>query len=46
MKHAYTIVVIGAGTAGISLVAHLLRHAPVLKERVAIIGVQPRYVQN
>ncbi len=35
MKQAYTIVVIGAGTTGISLAAHLLRHAPVLKEQVS-----------
>lgn len=46
MKQAYTIVVIGAGTAGISLAAHLLRHAPVLKEQVAIIDpAQTHYFQ-
>ncbi|MGR5965421.1 FAD-dependent oxidoreductase [Bacillus cereus] len=46
MKQAYTIVVIGAGTAGISLAAHLLRHVPVLKEQVAIIDpAQTHYFQ-
>ncbi|UOB98691.1 hypothetical protein BTI679_60910 (plasmid) [Bacillus wiedmannii] len=46
MKQAYTIVVIGAGTAGISLAAHLLRHAPVLREQVAIIDpAQTHYFQ-
>lgn len=46
MKQAYTIVVIGAGTAGISLAAHLLRHAPVLTEQVAIIDpAQTHYFQ-
>ncbi|OQR53302.1 hypothetical protein CDB3_30690 [Bacillus sp. CDB3] len=46
MKNVYTIIVIGAGTAGISLTAHLLRHVPVLKEQIAIIDpVSQHYFQ-
>ena len=36
-RDSYKIVVIGAGTAGISSTAHLLRNVPLLKESIAII---------
>ncbi len=39
-RDSYKIVVIGAGTAGISSTAHLLRNVPLLKESIAIIDHQ------
>ena len=36
-RDSYKIIVIGAGTAGISSTAHLLRNIPLLKENIAII---------
>lgn len=36
-RDSYKIIVIGAGTAGLSSTAHLLRNVPLLKESIAII---------
>lgn len=36
-RDSYKIIVIGAGTAGISSTARLLRNVPLLKESIAII---------
>ena len=44
-RDSYKIVVIGAGTAGISSTAHLLRNVPLLKESIAIMIHQKHYFQ-
>lgn len=36
-RDSYKIIVVGAGTAGLSSTAHLLRNIPLLKESIAII---------
>ena len=36
-RDSYKIIVIGAGTAGLSSTAHLLRNVPLFKESIAII---------
>lgn len=42
-RDSYKIVVIGAGTAGISSTAHLLRNVPLLKESIAIIDQSKKH---
>ncbi|HDR4370205.1 TPA: pyridine nucleotide-disulfide oxidoreductase, partial [Bacillus cereus] len=42
-RDSYKIIVIGAGTAGISSTAHLLRNIPLLKENIAIIDPSKKH---
>ncbi|PFV94236.1 pyridine nucleotide-disulfide oxidoreductase, partial [Bacillus thuringiensis] len=42
-RDTYKIIVIGAGTAGISSTAHLLRNIPLLKESIAIIDPSKKH---
>ncbi len=45
-RDRYKIVAIGAGTAGISSTAHLLRNVPLLKESIAIIDPSKNIISN
>ena len=45
-RDSYKIIVIGAGTAGISSTAHLLRNIPLLKENIAIIDPSKNIIFN
>lgn len=42
-RDSYKIIVIGAGTAGLSSTAHLLRNVPLLKESIAIIDPSKKH---
>lgn len=42
-RDSYKIIVVGAGTAGISSTAHLLRNIPLLKESIAIIDPSKKH---
>lgn len=42
----YKIIVIGAGTAGLSSTAHLLRNVSLLKESIAIIDSSKNITSN
>lgn len=42
-RDSYKIIVVGAGTAGLSSTAHLLRNIPLLKESIAIIDPSKKH---